>query len=86
MREALLFDRILERLNHMILAENIIEDLGPIFTSENLITHSFNLAGRNKVERNKKVRFCQILNLNHDRVTFSWCVWCVGFFGCCFLQ
>ena len=85
MREALLFNRILERLNHMILAENIIEDLGPIFACENLITHPSNLAGRKNVERNKKVRSWQILNLNHDRVTISWCAWSVGFFGYCFL-
>ena len=85
MREPLLFNSILERLNHMILAENIIEDLGPIFACENLITHSSNLAGRKNVERNKKVRFCQVLNLNHYRATISWCAGCVWPFGYCFL-
>jgi hypothetical protein len=85
MRQTLLFDRIFERLDHVILAENIIENLRAIFACKDLITHSSNLAGRKNVERKKKIWFYRILNFNHSRVTIDRCDWCVGCFGFCFL-
>lgn len=39
MREPPLADRVLQRLDHVILPKKIVQDLGPIFAREDLITH-----------------------------------------------
>ena len=39
MREPLLADRVLQRLDHVILPQKIVKELGPILAREDLITH-----------------------------------------------
>ena len=43
MRDTPLPNRIFQRLNDMILAQNVVEYLGAIFSREDLVTHSDNL-------------------------------------------
>jgi hypothetical protein len=38
-REPLLDDRVLQRLNDVILSQKIVKELGPILAREDLITH-----------------------------------------------
>ena len=53
MREPILFDRVLERLGHVRLADQIVERLRPIFARENLITHALSLVPRRWRENRK---------------------------------
>lgn len=47
MSKAILFDRILQGTNDVILSEQFTESAGAIFSSEDLIAHEvFSLAGR----------------------------------------
>jgi hypothetical protein len=39
MCQSALADRVLQRLNHVILPQKIVKDLGPILAREDLITH-----------------------------------------------
>jgi len=39
MRQSALADRVLQRLDHVILPQKIVKDLGPILAREDLITH-----------------------------------------------
>jgi hypothetical protein len=43
MGEAVLRDRVLQRTRDMLLADQIVERLRPIFPGENLVTHALNL-------------------------------------------
>ncbi len=56
MREPILFDRVLERLGHVRLADQIVERLRPIFARENLVAHALNLVrrrlGENRISPN----------------------------------
>ena len=45
MREAILFNRVLERARDVRLADEIIERLGAIFSGEDLVTHKITLDG-----------------------------------------
>ncbi len=44
--EAILFDRVLQRARDVLLADEVVEGLGPIFARENLIAHTRNLVRR----------------------------------------
>ncbi len=54
--EPILFDRVLERLGDVRLADEIVERLRPIFARENLVTHAPNLVprrlGENRISPN----------------------------------
>ena len=47
MRKPILFDRVLQRLRDMILSDQIIKRLWPIFPREDLVTHTINLNALN---------------------------------------
>ena len=48
MSQTLLLNGILQRPNHMILAQHIVENLGAIFSRKNLVTHKDNLVSRRR--------------------------------------
>ena len=44
--EPVLRDRVFQRARDMVLPDQIIESLGPVFPGENLVTHALNLSGK----------------------------------------
>jgi len=46
MSEPVLRDRVFQRARDMVLSDQIVESLGPIFPRENLVTHALNLNGK----------------------------------------
>jgi hypothetical protein len=44
MSQPVLRDRVSQRARDMVLPDQIIESLGPVFPGENLVTHALNLA------------------------------------------
>jgi hypothetical protein len=44
--QALLLNRILQRVYNVILAENVVENLGSIFSRKDLVTHDDNVVSR----------------------------------------
>ena len=58
MSETLLLNCIFQRLNDVILAENVIEYLGPIFSRKDLVTHGDNVVScRDTARSHKLLRF-----------------------------
>ena len=50
MRKAVLGDRIFQRARDVRLANQIIENLGTVFSRENLVAHAFNLTKKLMVD------------------------------------
>jgi len=38
-------NRVLQGLNDMVLAQNVVENLGPVFSRKDLVAHGHNVAG-----------------------------------------
>jgi hypothetical protein len=46
MSQAVLRDRVFQRARDMLLADEIVESLRPIFSGKNFVTHTVNLDGK----------------------------------------